>query len=288
MSLQSLASDLKVLGIRYHIVIAASAKKSSATLKAKQQCNSETAIKWFSALGKKPLEFAGVIATPKRGGVTFKVKDAVLSISTTDNRMSIKIAGKDMPITASVFMDITDRLAHNNYPVLKYIMRRFKYWASVMAKPAYLEKIRASKRTKASHTSDMLVCASSEATEATEAIAVESLEYGLWTGWNVITPSGLCLKTTSGIKGVVPAKVLLKDGKYKAYTTEKQVADWRAGILAGRSYCPDKYTKTAADCREIELDHDYSADESQGLEDVMTPGPDQVACPMASVACALI
>ena len=289
MSLQSLAQDLRTLGIRYHIVTAtsvaaaitvASKKKPIATLKVKQRCDTKSAIKWFSAAGKKPFELSGVTAVPKRGGVDFNVKNATLTISTNDNRMSIKVAGKKMPITAAVFMDLTDRLANSNEAVLKYIMRRFKYWAGVMAKPAYLEKINTSKKAKAAsiYLPSKLVYAAANSSDADTG---NDVEYGLWTGWNVITPSGLCLKTTSGIKGTVPAKVILKNGKYTAFTSEQEVSDWRGDNYKGRRYGPNKYVKTAADCREIELLD--SEDESQGLEDVMTPGPDQVACPMASV-----
>lgn len=288
MSLQSLAQDLRTLGIRYHIVTAtsvaaaitvASKKKPIATLKVKQRCDTKSAIKWFSTTGKKPFELSGVTAVPKRGGVDFNVKNATLTISTNDNRMSIKVAGKKMPITAVVFMDLTDRLANSNEAVLKYIMRRFKYWAGVMAKPAYLEKINTSKKAKAAsiYLPSKLVYAAANSSDADTG---NDVEYGLWTGWNVITPSGLCLKTTSGIKGTVPAKVILKNGKYTAFTSEQEVSDWRDGNYKGRRYGPTKYVKTAADCREIELAD--MEDESQGLEDVMTPGPDQVACPMAS------
>lgn len=280
MSLQSLAQDLRTLGIRYHIVTAtsvaaaitvASKKKPIATLKVKQRCDTKSAIKWFSAAGKKPFELSGVTAVPKRGGVDFNVKNATLTISTNDNRMSIKVAGKKMPITAAVFMDLTDRLANSNEAVLKYIMRRFKYWAGVMAKPAYLEKINTSKKAKA---------ASIYLPSSANVDTGNNVEYGLWTGWNVITPSGLRLKTTSGIKGTVPAKVILKNDEYRAFTSEKAVTDWRGDNYKGRRYGPTKYVKTAADCREIELIS--NEDESQGLEDVMTPGPDQAACPMAS------
>lgn len=280
MSLQSLAQDLRTLGIRYHIVTAtsvaaattvASKKKPIATLKVKQRCDTKSAIKWFSAAGKKPFELSGVTAVPKRGGVDFNVKNATLTISTNDNRMSIKVAGKKMPITATVFMDLTDRLANSNEAVLKYIMRRFKYWAGVMAKPAYLEKINTSKKAKA---------ASIYLPSSANVDTGNNVEYGLWTGWNVITPSGLRLKTTSGIKGTVPAKVILKNDEYRAFTSEKAVTDWRDDNYKGRRYGPTKYVKTAADCREIELIS--NEDESQGLEDVMTPGPDQAACPMAS------
>lgn len=284
MSLQSLAQDLRTLGIRYHIVTAtsvaaattvASKKKPTAVLNVKQHCDTESAIKWFSTTGKKPFESAGVVAVPKRGGVDFNVKNATLTISTNDNRMSIKVAGKKMPITAAVFMDLTDRLANSNEAVLKYIMRRFKYWAGVMAKPAYLEKINTSKRSKvsSSYLGNTIICASTSG---------DDFEYGLWTGWNVITPSGLCLKTTSGIKGTMPAKVRVVNGEYHAFTSEQEVSDWRGGVRAGRRYLPNKYTKTAADCKEIELAG--TEDESQGLEDVMTPGPDQVACPIASTS----
>ena len=291
MSIRSLASALSILGIKHHTVVAAasSAKnvlnRSALTYVGKSHCDTGSAIKWFSKSGNKPIELAGVTAKPKRGGVVFSIGNVVMTVSTNDNQMSIKLAGKEMPITAPVFMDITDRLATSNETVLKYMMRRFKYWAGVISKPAYLEKIKAAKNAKA-------------AVSSIEALATNgAVEYGLWTGWYVITPSGVRLKTTTGIKGTVAAKVVtvgdlwseFDQGRYKAFISDQDVADWRAGCYSGRKYPAGKYAGN-----EIKLVSGSSTaedsdedDKAQSLEDVTTPGPDQVATPIACTSSAI-
>lgn len=71
--------------------------------------------------------------------------------------------------------------------------------------------------------------------------ASEDTIIGLWTGWNIIFPDSTHgpLKTTTGIKGTIPAKVLYNDDTmtYRAFTHTSDVTDWREGFnrrYAGR------------------------------------------------------
>jgi hypothetical protein len=89
-------------------------------------------------------------------------------------------------------------------------------------------------------------------------------EEALWSGWNVITKSGLNLKTMdSGVKGTVPAKVKLEDGKWTAYTSCSPVVDWREGF-EGRTYNPSKHCISPSDERIIKTEAVVQARVPQG------------------------
>lgn len=66
----------------------------------------------------------------------------------------------------------------------------------------------------------------------------QNIEYGLWSGWNILFKNGKTLPTTSGIKGTVGVKIVQDGDKFKIYHSDISVNDFRDGF--NRSYPPNE------------------------------------------------
>lgn len=66
----------------------------------------------------------------------------------------------------------------------------------------------------------------------------QNVEYGLWSGWNILFKNGKTLPTTSGIKGTVGIKIVHDGDEIKVYHSDISVNDFRDGF--NRSYPPNE------------------------------------------------
>lgn len=164
----------------------------------------------------KTLKFNDCTITGSGKHMVFTSGDRVFTVTrmSEDNfGIGFKSSGRKVGLTAGAFIDITDRLAGSRDVVLKYMASRMRYWAPKLEK---------------------------QAREVKSSLSENIIEHGIYSGYEINTPSGLMLKTVAGVKGTVGARIEFDSstGRYCAYHAEIPVTEWREDWRQ-RTYIPN-------------------------------------------------
>lgn len=202
----------------------------------------------------KTLKFNDCTITGSGTHMVFTSGDRVFTVTriSEDNfGIGFKSSGRKVGLTAGAFMDITDRLAGSRDVVLKYMASRMRYWAPKLEK---------------------------QAREVKSSLSENIIEHGIYSGYEINTPSGLMLKTVAGVKGTVGARIEFDSstGRYCAYHAEIPVTEWR------EDWRQCTYIPNASAGYEIKLASDVTASSENNTRCVITRVAQKIAKVLAA------